>query len=99
MNVQALADAASKVLKVAETLLALTPAGAVAESVLKIIKIATAIGTGIVQNVPIAIAAWDEMQAIRNSNAMPTPEQWALWDALADQAHSDLQAAVAAAQQ
>lgn len=95
MNLQTIGAIATKILEVAETVAALTPVGA---GVVTAIKIASAIGTGLVQDAPQMVAAWNEMQAVKNGGAAPTAEQWAKWDALADSAHADLQAAVAAAQ-
>lgn len=53
----------------------------------------TKIGLGVANEVPDAIAAFHEIQAVANSGLPPTPEQWAAWNDAADAAHAAAQAA------
>lgn len=48
---------------------------------------------GVLQEVPAAIAAYNEIKAVAASSTDPTPEQWASWNAAADAAAAALDAA------
>lgn len=100
MDLKTAGAIASKILQVAETVAPLvetaasfTPIGA---AVVTGIKIATAVGTGLFNNAPEMEALYDQLVAAKNGGTPITAAQWAEWDAAADQAHSDLQAACAA---
>lgn len=58
------------------------------------IEAITKLGMGVAAEVPEAIAAVEEIKAVANSGADPTPEQWASWNAAADTAHVAAQAAL-----
>lgn len=48
---------------------------------------------GVANQVPAAIDAWNEIQALGDSGTAPSPEVWARLNAAADQAHAEAQAA------
>lgn len=51
------------------------------------------LAVGVVNEVPEAIQAVDEIKALASSSTEPTAEQWASWNAAADLAHIQAQAA------
>lgn len=57
------------------------------------IETITKLGLGVAAQVPEAIAAFDEIKAVANSGLPPTDEQWMAWNAAADSAHAEAQAA------
>lgn len=75
------------------TLIALIASAAVPGATVAGLSIAqlTGIGLGVANAVPAAVDAWNEIQAVANSGLPPTDEQWAKWNAAADDAHSQLQ--------
>lgn len=56
----------------------------------------TGIASGVAKQIPEAIAAFDEIETVANSGLPPTPEQVARWNAAADLAHEDFDAAAEA---
>jgi hypothetical protein len=51
------------------------------------------IGLGVANEVPEALAAYDEIKQVAASGLPPTAEQWASWNAAADAAHNDFNSA------
>lgn len=82
-------------LSVVENVLKVMPG---TSSVINGVELAAKITTGLLAAAPPVISAYDEIKAAANGGPAPTQAQWDAWNAAADQAHSDLQAAVAAAQ-
>lgn len=84
------------ILQIADVLTTLAgfafPASATIKS---IIAIATMVGKGVKAAEPSALALWNEITAIKAGGGNPTPEQWKAWDAAADKASADLDAAAA----
>lgn len=62
-------------------------------TVVSIVKIATAVGQGLKDEAPAAQALYDEIVALKNGAGVATHEQWVAWDAAADAASLDLDAA------
>lgn len=55
----------------------------------------SSLAVAVANAVPEAVQAFEEIKAVAESGQAPTPEQWSAWNAAADQAHADLQAAAA----
>lgn len=82
---------AGKILEVAGVLAPIVPGGA---GVVEIVKLVTAVGSGLVNAEPAMVALYDEIKATAAGGPAPTAEQWADWNARADKAHDDLNAAL-----
>lgn len=54
------------------------------------------IAAGLLDGAPDLVNAYDAVKAAVNGGAAPTPEQWSAFNAAADAAHNDLQAAITA---
>src|SRR4051794_3800292 len=59
---------------------------------MSIAKIAQ-LAVGVANQVPEAITAFNDIKAVQASGQAPTKEQWAKWNAAADDAHAKAQAA------
>jgi hypothetical protein len=86
-----LAEYLPKAAQIAELVISVMPVGA---QVINAVKLANTIAAGVVNAEPALVAIADEIQAVKNSGEKVTQEKWAEYNAAADKAHADLQAAL-----
>lgn len=74
----------------------LTPLLPIGEEAKTAIGLASRVAAGVVAAEPAMVTLYEEITAAAAGSAPPTAEQWAEWNARADQAHADLQATLKA---
>ncbi len=83
---------AAKIAEVALGIFKVMPGTA---GVVSAIELGIKIANGIVNEIPVAVKAWEDIQTAASGGKKVTDEEWAAWEADVTQAHDAFRAALA----